>query len=75
MAKPLLLVMLRERYGITNPYLCELAAIKMVGDLTDDPAFDLAHVIAMLKAMKPLLPDADNRDCCRQWSTRPVPTT
>jgi hypothetical protein len=58
----LLLVMLRERYGITNPYLCELAAIKMVGDLTDDPAFDLAHVIAMLKAMKPLLPDADNRD-------------
>ena len=57
----MLMEMLRERYGITNGHLRELAAIKITGDLENHSHFDRGQVIAMLQTMGRVIKDEGNR--------------
>lgn len=50
----MLLAMLKERYGITNPALREYAAVRIVSDLATKDEFERSKLIAILLALKPL---------------------
>lgn len=58
----MLMEMLKQRYKITNPLLRELAAIRLVGDLTENQEFGRGQIIAMLQAMGTVIADPGNRE-------------
>lgn len=58
----MMMEILRHRYKITNPLLRELAAIKLVADLTSYQEFSRSQVITMLQTLGTVIKDKDNRE-------------
>ena len=58
----MMMEILRHRYKITNPLLRELAAIKLVADLTSFQEFSRSQVITMLQTLGTVIKDKDNRE-------------
>lgn len=58
----MMMEMLKQRYKISHPMLRELAAIKLVADLTENQEFGRGQIIAMLQALGSTISDQGNRE-------------